>query len=377
MWNREARIGTIVVVIADRQNLALAGEMSANRAYVQRGFAALFFALLTVLCPAKSFGQESIVSRSQELLDQAREESTAAMNAAMQGDQTKYQEHTSRAVELTSEARSLYESANAAESNDVTLLTEYAGFLKEQEDFDLAEKALLRAVSAEPENAEIWFALGEVESRLGPDGEKRAVKSLRKALSLDAGKLLNAKIHAALGALFYQTGLYDFARQSLESSLEDDPEHIGARITLASLDVRDGQISAASDSLDALGEISPQSISLMQRTMEKALQDFEESRRWMPDTAENHLAYAKLLVRSGRMADCLLPLERAAELNPENYVTWNLLGSVYRGLEEIEAARRAFSRSLELNPDQPRTQSALDELEASQEPPTPLAPLAP
>jgi Flp pilus assembly protein TadD len=328
-------------------------------------------------CPSFAFAQESVLSRTQELLQKADEEGAAAMNAAMQGDQATYQEHSARATELTSEARSLFDSANAAVSSDVSLLKAYAVFLREQGDYDLAESALLRAASMQPQNAEIWFVLGEVQSLLGASGEVRSVKSLRKALSLDAGESLDAKIHAALGALFYQQGLYDFARQSLESSLDNDANHIGARITLASLDVRDGQISAASDSLDALGEISPQSVSLMQRTMERALQDFEESRRWMPDTAENHLAYAKLLVRTGRMGESLFPLLRASELDPNNQVTWNLLGSVYRGVGNIEGARQAFSRSLALNPDQPRTRSALDELGPAQSPDSPRAPLAP
>lgn len=353
------------------------GQRKIDRPRVSRKCTIVGFVLLAAFGPAFALGQESVASRSQELLERANEESAAAMSAGMQGDQTKFQEHSVRALELTSEARSLFDSVNAAESDDVTLLMAYARFLRDEANYDLAADALIRAAALQPENPELWFTLGEVQALLGTEGEERAVQSLRKALSLNAGDTLDAKAHAALGALFYQQGLYDFARDNLQAALESDPQYVGARITLASLDVRDGHISAASDSLDALGQISPQSVSLMQRTMDRALLDFEESRRWMPDTAGNHLAYAKLLVRAGRMGDSLLPLERATELDPMNPVAFNLLGSIHRELGNVEAARQAFSKSLKLNPDQPRTQSALDELETaptSNSPPTPLAP---
>jgi tetratricopeptide (TPR) repeat protein len=327
--------------------------------------------LLSLFTAIHALGDDTIATRSRELLEQARQEEAAAANAAMQGDQATFQEHASLAAERMAQIQSLFESAATENSENVEDLAAYAEFRKEKGDYDLAERALLRAISLVPEDARLWFALGEVQALLGRDYEDQAVKSLRMAISLDESNELNAKAHAALGALFLQQGLFDFARRELEDAVADDASHVGAHITLASLDVRDGFINKASESLDALGEMSPQHMSLMQRTMDKALLEFEESRRWMADTAENHLAYAKLLVRAGRHAESILPLERTVQLDPDNYVAWNLLGSMYRGFENVEGARSAFTRSLEINPDQPRTRQALDELGEA------LAPLVP
>ncbi len=319
--------------------------------------AAILLACLVGAVP--SMGDAAVVTKAQKLMDQAHQENAAAMQAT---NQAEYQKHMTNAADFAVQARMVFESADAADSDDTQVLMTYGDFLKEQGDYDLAEKTLLRAVSIKPNEPDLWFALGEAQGLLGPERQNRAVRSLRKALSLDPGTELDAKIHAALGAQFMQEGLFAFARKSLDAALKDDPNHVGARIALASLDVRDGEISKASDSLDALGNVSPQSAALMQRTMDTALVDFEASGRWMPDTAENHLAYAKLLVRAGRLADSVWPLERAVQLDPKNYVTWNLLGSVYRGIDKPNKAREAFSKSLEVNPDQPRTKAVLDEL---------------
>lgn len=318
--------------------------------------------------------QDSIVTQSRDLLEKARQESAAAFDAANQSDQAEFEKHTKQSAAYMKQAEAVFESARIETSTNVDELTAYAEFRRETEDFDLAESVMIRAISLDPENASLWLGLGEIQTRLGSDFESRATTSLRKAIDLDESSDINARAHAALGALFLQQGLFDFARKELELAIEEDPNHVGARITLASIEVRDGNISKASESLDALGEIGPQYMALMQRTVEKALVDFDESRRWMADTADNHLAYAKLLVRAGRPAESLLPLERATELDPDNFVTWNLLGSMYRGFDRIEEARKAFTRSLELNGDQPRTRAALEELNASA---VPLAPLAP
>lgn len=325
-----------------------------------RQLVCLGFTVLAAGTPANA----AALSEAASLYEQAGQEQTALNAAAAQGDEASMRQHAEKLNDLLQQARQAYDSAGAASADDPDVLDTYARLLNEMGDYDLAEQARLRAVALGPENAQRWFALGETQGLLGAQGANRAVRSLRKALSLSDDPETNSRIHAALGAIFLQEGLYALSRESLEAALKEKPDHIGAAITLASLDVREGKIGAASARLDSMGEIPPGSLDLLQRSMSNALNDFDRSRRWMDDTAANHLAYAKLLVRAGRFQDCPLPLERAAQLNPSDVVTWNLLGSVYRGLNHVEGARRAFEKSLAINPDQPRTQEALRELGA-------------
>ncbi|MCC6698834.1 MAG: tetratricopeptide repeat protein [Candidatus Hydrogenedentes bacterium] len=326
-----------------------------------RQLVCLGFTILAAGTPASA----ATLSEAASLYEQAQQENKAVSEAAMRGDEATARQHAQKMTELLQQARQAYDTAGAAAAGDPDVLDSYARLLIEMGDYDLAEQARLRAAALEPENAQRWFALGETQGLLDAQGANRAVRSLRKALSLSDDPESNSRIHAALGAIFLQEGLYALSRESLEAALKEKPDHMGAAITLASIDVREGKIGAASARIDRLGEIPPGSLDLLQRSMNNALADFDRSRRWMDDTAANHLAYAKLLVRAGRMQDSPLPLERAAQLDPNDVVTWNLLGSVYRGLDHVEGARRAFEKSLALNPDQPRTQEALRELGAN------------
>jgi Flp pilus assembly protein TadD len=211
------------------------------------------------------------------------------------------------------------------------------------------------------ENASAWFALGQAQLAQGPTRRANAIQSLKQAIEVQPSGDVAPLAHATLGGLFIEIGLYDFARENLDKALELSPNHSGAKIALASLDLRDGQPAKASSALDSLG-VAPELQVFMQHTLARALADFDNSRRWMPDTVENHLAYGKLLIRVGRLNDAVWPLKRALRLKSDDFVAWNLYGSVLREINQVEEARAAFQKSLEINADQPRTRQVLQEL---------------
>ena len=101
----------------------------------------------------------------------------------------------------------------------------------------------------------------------------------------------------------------------------------------------------------------------MQTRLPKALASFDRRGNWFPDTAENHYSYDKLLVRTGRYTDALLPLERSLRLDPDQYTAWNMLGGIKRSIGDVAGAVTAYEKSLELKADQPRT---IEVLKASQ-----------
>ena len=170
-------------------------------------------------------------------------------------------------------------------------------------------------------------------------------------------------------------GLRQFAASYYKQACTAAPDALQPKVALAALKIRDGLILEASADLDALGTIPPGSMLMVQQNLGAALTDFRDRRLWFSDTGANHLAYTKLLLRAGRNAESLQPLERALELDGGNFVPWNLLGSLSRELGNYARAREAFTKSLELNPDQPRTEEALrtiDELaKAAQAPALP------
>jgi len=269
-----------------------------------------------------------------------------------------------RAAELFREARRDYEQINAAESSDTGLILDYVKLLNDMGDYDLSEKAMLRAAKIAPDDAAVWLLLGQTQAALGPASELFAIRSLRRATEIEPTSSATVDAYASLGALYQQAGLYEFSREAFTETLKLDPGHVGAKLTVASLNAREGKMAAAEEAFDSVESLSSDHGAYIRSTLGPALNAFEDSRRWLPDTAAEHFAYAKLLVRVDRLQDCIWPLGRAVKLDDQNYAAWNLYGSVYRSMNRNRGAREAFMRSLELNPDQPRTRQALDELDA-------------
>lgn len=267
------------------------------------------------------------------------------------------------AQKLLNEARAEYEAIGAPHSDDPKLLTDYADLLLGSGDYDLAEQVLLRAVKANPEDAAVWLKLGQTQAALGPKSESRAILSLRKAVSIEPKTKSTVQANASLGALYQESGLYEFAREAYLKAIAQDPEHIGSKLALASLDAREGEMVKANEAYESIESQTAEYAPFIKRTLGPALNGFAQSRRWLPDTAEMHLAYAELLIRADRLEESFWPLNRSLKLDDKNYIAWNLMGSVMRGMNRLRGSREAFMRSLELNPDQPRTREALTELD--------------
>ncbi|MCC6796216.1 MAG: tetratricopeptide repeat protein [Candidatus Hydrogenedentes bacterium] len=328
-------------------------------------------------CLTAAFPQSTTGLREKVAEGLKARDASAAAFAKGQADEGRKLGETSEM--LLREARDAYDAMGAAESGDFDLLMAYADLLVEQGDHDLAEKALLRAVEIDRESAIAWLKLGQTEARLGPRSETRAIQSLRQAAAIEPKSEATVQAYASLGALYQQAGLYDFARETYGKALEQDPKHVGSKLAIAALDARDGEVVKANTAYQEVEKESTEYRGFIKNTLGIALQDFEQSRRWLNDSAEDHLAYAELLVRAERLEDAIWPLNRSLKLDGSNYVAWNLMGSALRAINQIKPARDAFAKSLELNPDQPRTREAIDAIDKVLPPTAPAleAPPAP
>lgn len=80
-----------------------------------------------------------------------------------------------------------------------------------------------------------------------------------------------------------------------------------------------------------------------------------------PGAARIHYNLASFLMASGRWREAAEEFRRALEFGWEDSETWHRLGLAHRRLDEVQLARRAWVRALELDPD---NQSARSNLEA-------------
>ncbi len=69
------------------------------------------------------------------------------------------------------------------------------------------------------------------------------------------------------------------------------------------------------------------------------------------DTADGQWTYAQVLAALGRLPEALAALSRAAEIDPLSYTVWNSLGKMRNTAGQLDLARDALQRALELAPD--------------------------
>ncbi len=306
---------------------------------------------------------------SSDVLDQARKEmdefkrqTDLALQAQAAEDTAAILLREKEANEALRRARDLFQQGGVLKGDDLDAVKAYAEVLTRLGDFDLMAEALKRATELAPEDPALWGGLGQALSQMGHAQATEARKALDRALELHPEGRTAVGIYSVLGTLYMKENLFDLSREYWTEATKIDASLPGPRIALAALDVRAGKLKEASEALDTLGNI-PEFMDVMRLQLTEALDDFEASRTVIPDTAADHLAYAMLLVRINRLPESVWPLERALKLDPNNYVGWNLLGSIRQGLGDTLRARGAFQRSLDIKPDQPRTREALQALD--------------
>jgi tetratricopeptide (TPR) repeat protein len=285
-----------------------------------------------------------------------------AVEARAQNDGAALQEHQKKAQEYLKQAKRLYDEAGAASSDDVDILREYGTVLMKGGDFDLSAEVFQRAAKRAPGDAALWRELGRALSLLGHPRAREAVDALRRSLAIGPSSTGADDTQATLGRVYRQEGLCDLARECFQKSLELNPDSVPAKMGLIGLKIQDGEMAEASDGIDKLGALSPEHAAQLPGLLSESVQRFQASRLWFPDTAESHIAYAKILFRVGGIEEALEAAERSATLKPNAYTTWNFIGDLSLQLGREGRAREAYARSLELKPDQPLTQERLDSL---------------
>ncbi len=313
-------------------------------------------------------GSEQHIQSARAAVAEAEAQLGLAREAEDAGRQNETGEFYVSAREQLVEARDHYLAGRADLSSDAQLLEEFAALAVRSEDFDLAAEAYRRAAEYSPETTEYWLEAGRNFVRVGSGMADEAREALRVCQDRAAGSgdaELASEVDAQWGHLYRQLALYELAREHYESALAAAPKPLGARIGLIGIDFRDGRVLEAATTMEQVGGLPPAEAAYLDAMLHFGYEGFHETRAWFEDRAENHMAYAKLLTRMGRLPEALFAVQRVVDLDGDNVVALNFLGSLTREAGDTERARQAFERSLEVDPDQPRTREALQALNAA------------
>lgn len=300
-------------------------------------------------------------------IEAALKQHEAARAAALQeADSEQRAAHQAAAREALLSARTAYESKGITRSTDRDSVLGYARVLRLLGDADLAVEALDRLLSVYPEEGSLHLALAEGAREIGPTGREQAMAAAQRARHYaDDDEALLAQANALLAMLYWDAELFSFAREFLDAALAHHDGTTEWRLYDAALLARDGAVTEAWTALEKLGRAVQPYDPLARALIRKALWDFDKMRRTVPDTAEAHGAYGRLLYQSGRLPDAVLALRRAVSLRPEDTDTWNILGAIHTQLGSIEQAIQAYEASLAAQSNQPQVQSVLQRLRAA------------
>lgn len=149
-----------------------------------------------------------------------------------------------------------------------------------------------------------------------------ARESALRAIALDHDL---ASAHAALGALYAETGQHDLASHELDEALRIDKFNATAYGALASLYERQGRTSDVEPTLRKGLTLAPDDWALVQQL-------------------------GTYYLDRGRWADAEAQYTRAIALAADNARPHNNLGLVYRALDRLDDSAASFRRAIELEP---------------------------
>lgn len=302
------------------------------------------------------------VADAKALVQSAKDMAVELQNASPPPDAETIGRVQQEALANLRDARSLFQESGAKTTRDADLAYVYGDLLVRLGDLDLAAITLKNAFALAPENAEYALGYSTVLVQLGAGQEREAARALRAVVALDPESDRAASAHALLAEVYRSSGLYDLTLESVDLALAINPGHSGALFLKAVCLVRLGRFLEANTLMDEVSALAPALAADERGRLYDAVRDFERRNLWVANTAEEHAAYGKMLIRVNRLPDSMDSLRHAVRLNPDDAIIWNLLGSVYREANRIDEARDAFEHSLGIDPDQERTRQVLEQL---------------
>ncbi len=259
-------------------------------------------------------------------------------------------------------ARHSFEKAGIADSEQLEECLAYVEVLETLGYADLAAEVLEGVVAREKSQVALWLRLAKNWAQCGPQKRHATWDALQEALQLEPA---SAEALSLLGDFYWDEGLYAFAQESYVKAHAASPT-TWTTLALAILKVWEGNIGEASTEIDALGGAGQAYDVETRERLRTALAEFTAAQRYFSDTAENHMAYARLLYRAARLPEAIMAIERAVVLAPKGYQAWNFLAAMQMQLGNLGKAREAYEYSLQAHSDQPQVRAALERLQPQQ-----------
>jgi len=160
-----------------------------------------------------------------------------------------------------------------------------------------------------------------------------------------------------LGVFLYQANRRDEAIEALKQELAMTPKNVEALTWLGLVELANGHPERAVEPFDRAAELTPNDLTLLEYRGRAHSQVARESYARMaqidPNSWQVHKVQAELFAEDEKNAESIKEYEAAIQIEQRNPDLYEGLGDVYRKLNELEAAQKAYARELELSPSNP------------------------
>lgn len=212
-----------------------------------------------------------------------------------------------------------------------------------------AEAAFREAVKLAPSIADAHLDLGLVLGREGKLDE--AIASLQEALRLNPQL---EGTHMFLGIFLHQANRQDEARAALQQEIDQHPNNAEALTWLGMVELAAGHPERAIGPFDRAAELQPDDLNVLEyrgRAHNLVARDsYARMARLDPGSWHVHRVQAELYADEGRHTDAIAEYEAAIKIEARNPDLYEGLGDEYRKTSQLDAARRAYAKELELSP---------------------------
>ncbi len=187
---------------------------------------------------------------------------------------------------------------------------------------------------------------------LGREGKlEEAIASLSEALRLDPGIEGG---HLFRGIFRHQSNQQGEARADLEKEIAAHPSNAEALTWLGMVELAAGHPEKAVGPFDRAAELQPDDLNLLEfrgRAHNLVARDsYARMARLDPSSWHVHRVQAQLFADEGKHAQAIAEYEAAIKLQDRNPDLYEGMGDEYRKLNQLDAAKRAYSKELELSP---------------------------
>ena len=218
--------------------------------------------------------------------------------------------------------------------------------------FEEAEKWFQAAVQASPDNPAARMELGVAQLRRGRPGD--AAGNLSRAAELDP-QMLGANLF--LGIAYGQMHHADEAIAVLRRETELDPRNSQAWMWQGVIELQAGHPEKATEPFDRAAELAPNDLNILEYRgkahSEVAFASYARMAVIDPTSWHVHRVQGQMYSQQNQHKEAIAEFLEAIKLMPNNSDLYEELGSEYRKSSALDLAQQAYTRELELSPNNP------------------------